>query len=636
MRVASFAQRRSVRVFRPPVPAGLVPSMVLARSAGVAPLYVHFDASATTSAATSRPFHEVYYRWDFGDGSAASWTEGAALHSKNAAYGPIAGHIYETAGSFTATLYATDGVSSVSLTSSTITVTAADAATEFAGTNTVCVSTSGTFTGAPAGCTQLTTSDLQTAMAALTGSVKRLLFRAGETWTSGTATQISKNINGPVLIGKFGAGANPVWRPNAALFSGSYVLFLGAAANPMLSDWRIMDVELDGSLIAEPKNVNGFGGYGIDRLTLLRVTYNSITVGNNFSDSLLNSVLAANPTTHVWDQFAIVDCLHINPPNRAGGLNTGHKIYATVWSAERGFYAGNNADLQGTSGTGAFQTSHCMRLAYSYKTIVAHNTLANPGDDSARHHIKAHGPVWVESSVGAGDWAPPAGQLTTLASGLGYTRYLLISDNKLTQGPLNTAGWFISAQPQGGTPGNYSRNKDQIIQRNWIVAGSAHLASVMVQAEQCTIRNNVSFLTGANTRTAWQAHLLSPANGWICTDTWIYHNSSYHVDGSTAQAAINVGAGCTNSIVINNLSFAPNDATGSTLLDGGTGTVVAGNTANIQTDPAFMGPLSTLANWAVGPASYARNTGVSVPVWSDIRGIARATVTARDVGALQQ
>ena len=48
-----------------------------ARASGVAPLAVFFDATATKSASTSRPFHDIEYRWDFGDPSSGTWNAGA-------------------------------------------------------------------------------------------------------------------------------------------------------------------------------------------------------------------------------------------------------------------------------------------------------------------------------------------------------------------------------------------------------------------------------------------------------------------------------------------------------------------------------------------------------------------------------
>src|SRR5688500_14792000 len=63
-------------------------SLVASRTSGVAPLAVFFDASGTTSTDTSRPFHDLEYRWGFDDPSSGTWTSSGA--SRNSARGPVA------------------------------------------------------------------------------------------------------------------------------------------------------------------------------------------------------------------------------------------------------------------------------------------------------------------------------------------------------------------------------------------------------------------------------------------------------------------------------------------------------------------------------------------------------------------
>ncbi|MEK7706276.1 MAG: MopE-related protein, partial [Myxococcota bacterium] len=88
-------------------------SLVAARTSGVAPLAVFFDASGTTdTAVTSRPFHELEYRWDFGDpAGGATWAYGArpGSSSKNVALGPVAAHVFESPGTYTVALSVFDG-----------------------------------------------------------------------------------------------------------------------------------------------------------------------------------------------------------------------------------------------------------------------------------------------------------------------------------------------------------------------------------------------------------------------------------------------------------------------------------------------------------------------------------------------
>src|SRR6266404_3626453 len=55
-------------------PEPIQASMVASRLSGVAPLYIFFDATATVSKRTSRPFHELEFRWDFGDPGSGNWS----------------------------------------------------------------------------------------------------------------------------------------------------------------------------------------------------------------------------------------------------------------------------------------------------------------------------------------------------------------------------------------------------------------------------------------------------------------------------------------------------------------------------------------------------------------------------------
>ena len=91
----------------------------LLTTTGAAPLSIYFDATGTTSQATARPFDEIQYTWNFGESTGpgvAKWSQGAnaGVASRNADRGPIAGHVYETPGTYTATLTAFDGVNSAS------------------------------------------------------------------------------------------------------------------------------------------------------------------------------------------------------------------------------------------------------------------------------------------------------------------------------------------------------------------------------------------------------------------------------------------------------------------------------------------------------------------------------------------
>src|SRR5512145_1297788 len=88
--------------------SGLTPinaiSLVPSRTSGVAPLAVFFDATGTTRSSTFRPFHDVEYRWDFGDPVSGNWqpTDGSRTgRSRNSATGPVAAHVFGAPGTYT-------------------------------------------------------------------------------------------------------------------------------------------------------------------------------------------------------------------------------------------------------------------------------------------------------------------------------------------------------------------------------------------------------------------------------------------------------------------------------------------------------------------------------------------------------
>jgi hypothetical protein len=173
----------------------------------VAPCAVTFDATGTTQTGEANPFRNLYYSWDFGDTAKANeyWAYGAraGTQSKNRDIGPLAGHVYDTPGTYyvTLTVMAADG--SVNATRQQIIVSDPDVV--FSGANTICISADGDFTDAPAGSQQITSSDFSAAMNTYIAAGKRLMFRNGRTYTAATAITEKTNISN-VQIAPFGPG----------------------------------------------------------------------------------------------------------------------------------------------------------------------------------------------------------------------------------------------------------------------------------------------------------------------------------------------------------------------------------------------------------------------------------------------
>ena len=197
--------------------AVIAASVSPSRTTGVAPLYVNFDATATTSTLitdadpviqTARRNQELFYATDFGDSGAGVWANGvqsSGLTSKNAGYGPVTGHVYETPGTYTVQMVVTDGVNTATKTG---TIVVQDPNTVYAGALTICISHSNNFTGAPSGATQVNTAGNTDMYAALNGiatkSNKRILFCKADSWTC--SAQIVFNNLSNMTIGGYGTG----------------------------------------------------------------------------------------------------------------------------------------------------------------------------------------------------------------------------------------------------------------------------------------------------------------------------------------------------------------------------------------------------------------------------------------------
>lgn len=207
------------------------------RTSGIAPCAVQFDALATTMPASTRPFHDVDYRWDFGDAASGTWS--TTGRDRNAAYGPVAAHVFLTGGTYTVTCTARDAAGNTSSASTTITVTAADVA--YAGSTTRCISRVGDFNGAPTGSNCVTSTDLTSHIAWLNAaSGRRLLLRAGETWTYPSTFDGYAITAAHSTIGAFGAGHAPTFNLQAQ--SPYSPLFLAGA-----NDIRIIGLTIIGS-----------------------------------------------------------------------------------------------------------------------------------------------------------------------------------------------------------------------------------------------------------------------------------------------------------------------------------------------------------------------------------------------------
>ena len=560
-------------------------SVVATRTSGVAPLMVSFDASGTTSPLTTRPFHDVEYRWDFGDTASGFWATGSrpGTSSRNSATGPIAAHVFETPGTYT---IAVTGVDGTNTSACSLQVVVASPDTVFAGSSTICFSAAGNFTGCPSGSTNVTTSDFDTAINSYKGTNRRLLFHRGETFTASSSASIT--VTGPGLIGAYGTGALPQINASGS-FGNSPIVVFGNSSSVTQKDWRVMDLSFNGNNSAEAIGMSG----GFDQVTILRVN------ATNCGDACIffnSAVLNVNAKPHLFDQAAIVDSTVTDPSS---------------WGV---FFNGKNFAIMGNTIDNQLHGSHVLRISIAINGVVSNNTLANNGPGSAGTHVlKLHGPPWGSATDGV-----PVNTATSK---------VVVSDNKLSPGNASTNNWTFSLDPQDSAENEHIT--DVIVERNQFAGGSNTSLCISMQAIDVTVRNNLANTTGSGAGGTFievdKRSSGAPAPNRIA----IYNNTAYssanNIDSGSAFIVVTSSTTSGGATVKNNLGYAPNAS--SPAMVSGSNAVASNNSTNAQlkTNPGFASSLlSAVTNFQVLSSSYAKGTGTTVPVFSDFFRVNRA------------
>jgi PKD repeat protein len=558
----------------------ITPALVPSRVSGVAPLYVFFDATATTAAATNRPFHELEYRWDFGDPASGAWTStpGMPNLSRNEARGPVAGHVFESPGTYSVHLTVLDGAGAAT---KSVQVTVSDPDSVFAA-NTLCVGNSLPVAGAggcPAGAAVLQSSDFDAAINSNIASRKRIVFRRGDTFAAGGSANIL--VTGPGLIGAFGSGAAPV----VNITANNNAIQLSSGSTPTIKDWRIMDLEINGNSGAATNGIHAEGG--IDQVTLLRLNIHHVHKGAQLAPNYLDFHGAAH---RLWDQWAVVDCTIRNAIGGGGG----YVLY----------FAGQRIALMGNVLSDASAAEHILRTPYVFKGVISHNDMSKPA--SAKHVVK------MQST-------------SFMAAPTGYTEQIVFSDNKFTSG--DGGGWTVTLGPMDAQSDH--RVKQLILERNWFAPHPGQQVALMVWAQDVTVRNNLFNLTGA----AGQDGMIVEQRGIepLPVNVHVYNNTFYsNSSGSFRPIQFVEGAG--GMVAKNNLGYAPL-STSRDMISGVATIANNSSDTDILLTPGFLGltPVAPV-EFVLGAASPALNAGAQVPVFSDFFRHDRPQGAATDIG----
>lgn len=574
---------------------GLNPAATASRNGGVAPLSVFFDATATVDALTARPFHDLLYIWNFGDGSAGTWARDSS--SQNVAYGPCAAHVYESAGTFNVTLTVFNGYASKTIAVDTVTVTVAD--TVYSTTNTICFSTAGNFTGKPTGATEITdaTGDFDAAINTYLAQGKRLLFRTAENWTTSAAAVLDSD--GPWTIGTFG-GATPA---NVARTAGTSIFTIGSGSTAGFSDGRVMNLALDGASASI-----GFTGAGpMNDLLIYQCTAANVTSGL----SCPGTAGGLSTVADIWDGMCVYEC-DFGPMVGGGG---GVGIFGTY----------TRFACLGTTVDDATAAEFPIRFMWLNKAVLSQGFAYDPA--STKGCIALRAPDW-DTGLGVIPANTPS-------------QYVVVSDYT-----CRTAAGVQNAIQVGGDGADDSRNRDHIIEKVLIQcpAGTTPLNPIKVvsseEATPVTVRNVIGTFGAA---TAAENCIDVGAIGVIenCSGVRVYNNSFYSGDATTTFRTVRFNT-TTNSIAINNAGYAPNATSALGYVNNGsTGTTENDNSTDSEVKNTSPYTDTTPADPAAGefdPANYAVSGGDNtVPVFDDYLSTRRGygnTAPTMSVGAI--
>jgi hypothetical protein len=420
------------------------------RVTGVAPLSVFFDTAGTTSPASTNVFHDIAYCWDFGDVNAGGFFL-TNNKTKNRAYGPVAAHVFETPGTYTVTVNARDAQGNVAGRTVQIVVTNPD--TVYTNT-TVCLSASGDFNGCPSGATQLTGASIGALSSQITSGKRRLLLRRGETFTG----QLRIDAFGPGTVGaygpstgSFGMGNRPIVNPGggpAFVFSDQDV----APTYP--TDWRIMDIDVDGQSNGSSKGVTVEGKTA--NVLLLRFRANYTLGGVIAGDSIINYWNSKGNTGH-----DMIDGLTIVDSETSHAVNGGNLMYLAAYKLA----------IMGTQMHDSANGEHVLRTPFIGNGVIQNNNMGEPRTD--KHIIKMHNSGFALSGI-------------TYQK---YTERVVVSDNLFQ---ANNEDWSMVVGPQNGMTDE--RVRDVLVERNQFltVPGSAKpQVQLVIWAQDITVRDNI-------------------------------------------------------------------------------------------------------------------------------------------------
>ena len=576
----------------------VVPTIALSASriSGVAPLSVFFNSDLVRSTVVARDFHDYEYVWNFDDNVAGIWANGK---DKNVAKGAVAGHVFETPGTYTVilTVRKRDGAGSIQdIDTGILTITVTDPDVEYSGTDTVCIcdENHNDFAGAPAGAQQVisTADNIAELIGEHTAAGRRVLLHRGSSWSNVPPLVFTSAT--PIYLGAYGIGTNEdefgiydnAPHLDTAVAVGSRFFSLNDKHDFRLIDIKITGTKTGGSFLFGTTNLLDILFYRMD-ISNFHTGFSLDMIRHSDEDTIKNFFIASS---RIYDMDGI--CVFAGAENLA---IFGNEI--------------KNADID-----------HVTRIWWAYKSVYQHNFVSGSSlvSGDGLHALKFHG--MIEENIGT--------FAETGASGVPFhSQFIIISDNTFgSSGP-----WPVVLAPQN--PLRDERQYDVIFERNRVAAEygietpDQVIVGLFASIQFASIRNNIFDLTdGASKGIAILQRGVEPAP--LCIH--IFNNTIYRGHDAKPDDMIHRGVDIAveaiDTVVRNNLVSFPFVTGEKRLVDDKSTTTTSSN--NVLTDtPHFIDPenVDVLSRdfSLTAQSAEAIDLGDTVPVLDDFFGQTR-------------
>jgi len=576
---------------------------------GLAPFGVVFDGVQTTHPDPNiRPYHDLLYFMDFGDGSSGNYSIGEyAGTTKNRDLGaPVFCHVYETPGTYTASMWVHDGTTLVGPVQKTI--TAKNPNEEFPGASTIAISDTADFSWAPAGAVQITQSVINTGLAnAAVTSNKRVLLRPNGSYTC-SSSSLKSNLKNFVLATAPG-GASAIITFTAA--GQDFLAGFAGSSNPAnnANSWRIHDLDIRGGGFANARGVV---------TTIIPTATGDANLKNfNAGDITVHRVTCDGLSASVWPQGGnntVVSQVTSTNTTGAGGkmpiYGSGVMRLGIIDCDLDSAHGGEHVTrIQGADYL-AIVSSRFARPAASKQYLTArewgNGSAPGPGIDTLYHAQRANTIDGTTQTVTTSIYTDTAPQATTF------------------NGPI----------------------KDSVWESNFYAGCQADQA-LLICARDVTIRNNVFSYVQRVSGSSKAIQISNPNNtmSTLTDNVRVLGNTAYS-SGTNGFSMVTIQNAVVNPYVCNNIAYAPsatangsNTPSAPNLIDAASSfpaTLVQSSNstdANVKSlDPLFVGT-TTFADFKLQTGSPYKNFGADYKTKADALAYLKGAAPI-DAGAL--